>query len=182
MVTTREDYEVRGVSSGAGGRRLLPVAEIHLDELEAGRGTRSEVCWSRTEPCASCEGSGGAPGSIEMACPACEGTGERHVEAAAPVGERVLPVDVCATCGGRGRVLSEPCPACDGLGATSVEESAEVVVPAGVEDGTRLRVGEDGSRAALVRVFAAPPDRPLVRYLAVLGPLVALVCLWLLLR
>jgi hypothetical protein len=98
------------------------------------------------------------------------------------VGERVLPVDVCATCGGRGRVLSEPCPACDALGATSVEESAEVVVPAGVEDGTRLPVGEDGSRAALVRVFAAPPDRPLVRYLVVLGLLVALVCLWLLLR
>jgi DnaJ-class molecular chaperone len=91
-------------------------------------------------------------------------------------------VDVCAACGGRGRVVSEPCPACDGAGAATIDESAEVDVPAGVSDGTRLRVGADGSRTVLVRVFAAPPDPPFVRYVAAAGLLVALVCFWLLLR
>jgi molecular chaperone DnaJ len=163
-------------------RRRPPVAEVLLDELEAERGVRREVRWSRTVPCEACGGQGGAPGALEMACPACDGTGKRQVESSLAGGGGALPVDVCATCGGRGRVTSEPCPVCDGAGAATIDESAEVDVPAGVTDGTRLRVGEDGSRTALVRVFAAPPDRPLVRYVAAAGLLVALVCFWLLLR
>jgi molecular chaperone DnaJ len=163
-------------------RRRPPVAEVLLDELEAERGVRREVRWSRTVPCDACGGQGGAPGALEMACPACDGTGKRQVESSLAGGGGALPVDVCATCGGRGRVTSEPCPVCDGAGAATIDESAEIDVPAGVTDGTRLRVGEDGSRTALVRVFAAPPDRPLVRYVAAAGLLVALVCFWLLLR
>jgi molecular chaperone DnaJ len=163
-------------------RRRPPVAEVLLDELEAERGVRREVRWSHTVPCDACGGRGGAPGALEMACPACDGTGKRQVESSLAGGEGAPPIDVCAACGGRGRVVSEPCPACDGAGAATIDQSAEVDVPAGVTDGTRLRVGTGGSRTVLVRVFAAPPDRPLLRYVAAAGLLVALVCFWLLLR
>jgi molecular chaperone DnaJ len=162
-------------------RRSRPVAEVLVDEFEADRGVRRTVEWTRTQTCRACEGGGAAPGTMSMTCPACHGSGRRRVESSLAEGERLLQIEDCATCRGSGRLISDPCPACDGTGVSTVYESAEVRVPAGAADGERVPIGE-GSREVVVRVLAAPPDYPLVRYAAVLGLLVALVFLWLLLR
>jgi molecular chaperone DnaJ len=162
-------------------RRNRPVAEVLVDEFEAVRGVRRRISWTRTRPCPACEGAGAAPGAMAMACPACEGSGRRRVESSLSAGERLLRIEDCPTCRGRGRLVSEACPACDGAGTTTIEESAEVHVPPGAADGERLPVGE-GSSEVVVRVLSTPSDHALVRYVAVLGLLVALVFLWLLLR
>jgi molecular chaperone DnaJ len=157
------------------------VAELLVDEYEAERGVRRTVRWTRSEPCTACGGNGAAPGAISMTCPGCVGTGWRRVESALAAGERLLQIEECPTCNGRGTRASEPCPECDGAGVDTTRESAEVLVPAGVADGERLPVGR-GSKEVVVRVLAAPPDRPVVRYVALLGLVVALVFLWILLR
>jgi DnaJ domain/DnaJ central domain len=162
-------------------RRTPPVAEVLVDEFEAERGVRRRVRWTRSEPCQACGGDGAAPGAISMTCPACVGTGRRRLESELAAGERLLQIDECPTCSGRGSLASEPCPACDGDGVDISRESAEVVVPPGTVDGERLQLGDD-SKDVVVRVLAAPADRPLVRYVALLGLCVAVAFLWLLLR
>jgi hypothetical protein len=162
-------------------RRVAPVAEVLVDEYEAERGVRRKVRWTTSESCPSCDGTGAAPGALTMTCPACVGKGRRRVESSLADGERLLQIEDCPSCSGRGTLASEPCEGCDGTGEITSGESAEVVVPPETKDGARVPIGA-GSRDAVVRVLAAPPDRVLVRYVAVAGLLVALVFLWLLLR
>jgi molecular chaperone DnaJ len=163
-------------------RRKRPLAEVLVDEFEAERGVRRTVHWAWTEPCEACEGDGAAPGAMTMTCPACEGTRRRRVESSLSEGERLLQVDDCPTCGGRGRLVSDACPGCGGDGVMTIRESADVDVPAGAFDGERLAVQNGARGEVVVRVLDAPPDNAWVRYVAVLGLLVALVFLWILLR
>jgi len=163
-------------------RRARPVAEVLVDEHEARRGARRQVSWTRAEPCAACEGEGGAAGAQTMTCPGCNGTGRRRVEGSLDAGERLLQIEDCPMCAGRGVLISEPCPACLGSGVSTEDVVEEVEVPPGTSDGDRLAVGGGTREVVVARVLATPEDRPLVRYLAVAGLLVALVFLWILLR
>jgi len=153
-----------------------------VDEFEAQRGVRRRVRWVRRETCAACDGDGAAPGAMSMPCPGCAGTGRRRVDSSLADGERLIQIQDCPTCGGRGHLVSKPCPACNGQGVTVFDESDEVQIPAGASDGDRIPLQNGRAREVVVRVLAAPADSLLVRYVAVLGPLVALICLWLLLR
>jgi molecular chaperone DnaJ len=163
-------------------RRARPVGEIFVDEQEAQRGARRRVRWTRSEACRACGGGGGAPGAKTMTCPGCEGTGRRRVERALASGERLLQIENCTMCAGRGVLVSDPCPACLGSGIRGEEVSEEVEIPPGTADGDRFAVGGGTREVVVARVLDVPPDRPLVRYVAVLGLVVALVFLWLLLR
>jgi molecular chaperone DnaJ len=163
-------------------RRARPVAEILVDEHEARRGARRRVDWTRSEACAACDGDGAAPGATTIACPGCGGSGRRRVERSLDAGERLLQIEDCTMCAGRGALISDPCPACLGSGVSSESVSAEVEVPPGTADGDRLPVGEGTREVVVARLLEGPPDRAAVRYLAVLGLLVALVFLWILLR
>jgi molecular chaperone DnaJ len=163
-------------------RRAQPVAEVLVDEHEARRGVRRSVRWTRSEPCPDCEGEGAAPGATTITCPGCDGSGRRRVEGSLDAGERLLQIVDCPMCAGRGVLISDPCPACLGSGVSTETMNEEVEVPPGTADGDRLAVGEGTREVVVARLLAAPEDRPAIRYLAVLGLLVALVFLWILLR
>jgi molecular chaperone DnaJ len=163
-------------------RRTPPVAEVLVDEFEAKRGVRRKVRWTRSEPCGVCHGDGAAPEAISMTCPGCVGTGRRRIESSLDAGERLLQIQRCPTCSGHGTLASYPCNACYGSGQAEIKKSAEVIVPAGTSDGDRLRVGDRSRHVVVVRLLAGPSDYAVVRWVATLGLLVALVFLWLLLR
>jgi molecular chaperone DnaJ len=163
-------------------RRTPPVAEVLVDEFEAKRGVRRKVRWTRSETCGACGGDGAASGALSMTCPACVGNGRWRVESSLAAGERLLQIETCPTCSGRGTLPSESCGECRGSGLTETRRNAEVLVPPRAADGERLPVGEGSRETVVVRVLAAPSDSAVVRYVAVLGLLVALGFLWLLLR
>jgi chaperone protein DnaJ len=99
---------------------------------EAVRGMTTNVTYTRTEPCAKCDGKG--TGRTSVQCPACNGTGHppRNQSAA------------CPTCGGVGR-RPAPCDACRGRGVTEQRETINVKIPAGVDTGSRVRIAGKGN-------------------------------------
>jgi molecular chaperone DnaJ len=139
---------------GAGGRGRGPVGrgadlrtgiEISLEEAFAG--TRKNVRVASSLVCETCKGSG-AEGASQAAttCTTCNGAGKVRAQQGFFLIERT-----CATCGGTGRIIKNPCKVCGGQGRTQRERTLNVTVPAGVEDGTRIRLsgeGEAGLRGA----------------------------------
>ena len=109
-------------------------------------GGRITVRLPRHQPCGRCSGSGAAPGTRTETCPQCGGSGQVRTGFG---GFSML--DVCPQCGGRGKFFQRPCAACAGTGTTEQAADVEVKVPAGVEDGQKLRLagmGEPGAGGA----------------------------------
>jgi molecular chaperone DnaJ len=133
---------------GAGSRRRRPPRpgrgqdierEISIPFLEAVQGTTVEVVLPRQASCAACGGSGRRAAGGERACPDCGGTGRRTQR------RRGVQVSLtCGTCGGAGRIDSGSCPTCGGTGRAPAEERLKVRVPAGIEDGGRVRLPGKG--------------------------------------
>ena len=120
--------------------------DLELTFEEAAFGTTKTLTIPRHEQCEKCEGSGAEPGTSPTTCPACNGRGQVHHRQ----GFFTLS-STCPECGGSGEYISDPCSECGGSGQTKVENKVEVQIPAGVNDGTRLRLrqeGENGSRGA----------------------------------
>jgi len=115
--STRFLYDRFGYRGHVGSRAAAPrvLAEVEIDELEAGRGTRREVRFAAQDQCALCRGSGAVPGSEVRGCSACGGRGRLRVSAGLGNG-RWLHIEDCPECGGLGRVTPRPCPEC-GTGA-----------------------------------------------------------------
>ena len=162
-------------------RRAYPVAEVALDDGAAKRGARRKVAYTSTSTCDVCSGSGAAEGAHVSTCTTCNGTGSRRVDSMLD-GARLLQVERCPDCHGTGNTTSEPCPVCGGVGTLTEERTAEVEIPAGAKDGERIPIPSDPRAAVTVRVVDGPRDPWLVRYVAALGLLVALVLLYVLLR
>jgi len=120
--------------------------DLVLDFKEACFGTVTTIDAVRHEPCEACGGSGARAGTSARRCDTCGGYGQVEQRAG------FFSVrTVCPRCGGRGQVLDEPCPECSGSGRAARRVSIEVRVPAGIEDGVRLRVpgqGEVGDNGA----------------------------------
>ena len=97
-----------------------------------------------TERCATCNGTGARPGTSPSVCPRCEGRG---IESQ---GQGMFSItQPCSRCGGSGTVIESPCPTCNGTGATRGVKRLRVNIPAGVHDGSRIRLagkGEAGLR------------------------------------
>ena len=110
-----------------GGRRRAGAADVPL-----------------TERCATCNGTGARPGTTPTVCPRCEGRG---IESQ---GQGMFSItQPCSRCGGSGTVIESPCPTCNGTGATRGVKRLRVNIPAGVHDGSRIRLagkGEAGLR------------------------------------
>ncbi len=116
--------------------------EISLEEAFAGKTAQIRVPSSIS--CDVCSGSGAKPGTQPTTCGTCGGAGRVRASQGFFSVERA-----CPTCNGRGTIIKDPCGKCSGQGRVNQERSLEVNIPAGIEDGTRIRLtaeGEAGSR------------------------------------
>ncbi len=128
------------------GSDLRYDLEITLDE--AFSGTTREIGFSHLAQCETCKGSGAKPGSLIVACERCQGGGVMRTVRQTPLGQFVTQT-TCNMCNGEGSVIAQPCETCSGRGRHEVERKLTVKVPAGVDDGSRIRItgnGEAGIR------------------------------------
>jgi molecular chaperone DnaJ len=128
-------------SRGTGPRRGADVeAELHLSFEDAVRGVTTSVHVAGEARCQTCGGSGAAPGTSPVTCPTCHGRG------ALDDNQGLFSLSrICPQCGGRGTVVETPCPTCRGTGVTRRTREVKVRIPAGVEDGQRIRVKGRGA-------------------------------------
>ncbi|CAM3728885.1 molecular chaperone DnaJ [Alicyclobacillus pomorum] len=113
--------------------------ELEIEFEEAAFGVEKQIQIPRTETCSTCTGSGAKPGTKVEQCSVCKGTGEQQTVVNTPFG-RMVNRKVCSACRGRGVHISTPCPDCHGQGRRRVRRTVSVRVPAGVDNGTRLRI------------------------------------------
>ena len=119
------------------GSDLRYDLEITLEEAFSGKTAQLKVPTSVT--CDSCSGSGAKAGSKPKTCPTCAGQGRVRAQQGFFAIERT-----CPTCHGRGEKIDDPCPSCSGAGRVTRERNLSVNIPAGVEDGTRIRLAGEG--------------------------------------
>jgi molecular chaperone DnaJ len=128
----------RGPERGAALR-----VDLDLTLEEAVFGLEKEVKVPRTENCGTCGGNGAAPGTSPQSCVACAGTGQVQFAQSTPFG-RIVQSRACDRCRGKGKVIEKPCATCHGSGQVRRTRSIDVKIPAGVDNGTRLRVSGEG--------------------------------------
>ena len=110
---------------------------------EAAFGCEKEIEIKRTELCATCRGTGAKPGSEPVRCPNCNGTGQVRKVQRSLFGS-FINTTVCNRCQGEGQVISEPCPQCKGNAREKQKRRISVRIPAGIPDGTQIRLSGDG--------------------------------------
>jgi molecular chaperone DnaJ len=159
---------------GVGGRPARSrgadlAVEVEIELLEAARGAKREVPFPVAVTCATCAGSGAAPGTAPVACTTCGGAGRLQRVSRSAFGEFVR-TQTCPACRGAGRLIEEPCPTCGGEGRTVEERTLEVEIPPGIHDGQQIRIsgeghaGGGGGRAGDVYVqVRVKPDPRFVR-------------------
>ncbi|MCB1419915.1 MAG: molecular chaperone DnaJ, partial [Notoacmeibacter sp.] len=111
--------------------------EITLEEAYEGKTAQIRVPTSIS--CDECSGSGAKPGTQPETCATCGGAGRVRASQGFFSIERT-----CPTCQGRGQTIKEPCPKCSGAGRVTEDRSLSVNIPAGIEDGTRIRLAGEG--------------------------------------
>lgn len=138
--------EFMGGRRGAGGRRgsgrerggdIRYSMDITLSDAYAGKNAQIRVPTS--VGCEPCAGTGAKPGTQPTACTTCGGAGKVRASQGFFTIERT-----CPSCQGRGESIKDPCPSCQGAGRITKERTLSVNIPAGVEDGTRIRLAGEG--------------------------------------
>jgi molecular chaperone DnaJ len=124
----------------AGRDALIPI-ELELDESVFG--TTKDLTVDTAVLCSTCTGAGTAPGTHAATCGTCSGRGEVQSVQRGFLGQ-VVSSRTCPSCGGTGQVIPEPCPECAGDGRVRARRTISVKVPAGVEDGMRIRLTAQG--------------------------------------
>ncbi len=125
-----------GPSRGAGPQRGEDLeAELHLSFLDAVHGVETSVNLVSEAACSTCHGSGAKPGTSPTVCPRCNGRGvlddnQGFFSFSSP----------CPNCAGRGTIITDPCPTCHGRGVERRPRQVKVRIPAGVNDGQRIRL------------------------------------------
>lgn len=131
----------RGTQQRRSGRErgadLRYNMEITLNDAFSGKTAQIRVPTSVT--CETCSGSGAKAGTKPVACATCGGAGKVRASQGFFTIERT-----CPTCQGRGETIADPCSACSGAGRVVKERTLSVNIPAGVEDGTRIRLSGEG--------------------------------------
>lgn len=146
-----------GFGFSFGGTRAGPaqgsdvLARVTLTLEEAASDVTREVTFRAPAVCSRCNGNGSEPGVPLETCDRCAGQGSVRITRQTFLGT-TMSITACDKCGGRGRVVTTPCTDCDGAGSIVDDRTVNVEIPAGIEDGSRLRVtgrgaaGEAGGR------------------------------------
>lgn len=131
----------RGRSRAQRGEDLRYDLEIGFEDAVFGMSAEIQV--SRMETCERCGATGAEPGSGSTTCPTCQGRGQVLYQ------QSFLSVRrTCHTCGGSGQIIRNPCRQCHGQGYRQAVRKIKVNLPAGVDDGTRLRLAHEGQPGA----------------------------------
>ncbi len=133
-----------GGRGGGQGADLRYNKELSLEEAFSGK--KAEIRVPTSVACEACDGTGAEGAAAPVTCPTCGGAGRVRSQSGFFTVERT-----CPTCQGRGTVIKDPCKVCGGAGRVHKEKTLSVTIPAGVEDGTRIRLageGEAGLRGA----------------------------------
>ena len=117
--------------------------DLRLDFREAVFGGEKEIRISHLETCQVCSGSGAKPGTRPRSCSTCTGSGQVRRVTRTPFGS-FTQVSACPTCNGTGQMIEDKCETCSGVGAHQVTKKLKITIPAGVDNGTRLRVSAEG--------------------------------------
>jgi molecular chaperone DnaJ len=145
-----------GAAGGARGRQggVRPRAqrgrdletEVSLNFEQAVSGAQVPLAVPTSQPCPTCNGTGAKPGTTPKVCPVCEGRGlEAQSQGIFSISQP------CSNCQGTGTIIDDPCPTCQGSGAQRSVRRLRVNIPAGVRDGSRIRLpgkGEAGPRGS----------------------------------
>jgi molecular chaperone DnaJ len=137
--------DIFGGQRGAGGGRsnvyrgsdLRYAMEVTLEQ--AASGYTSEIRVPSWEECEACRGSGAKPGTKPKVCQSCGGQGAVRVQ------QGFFSIQqTCPTCRGSGKVIPDPCTSCEGVGRVKKHKTLEVKIPAGIDDGMRIRSAGNG--------------------------------------
>src|SRR5665647_2796714 len=138
-----------GRRSGRGPRRGGDIeGEVAIPFADAAAGVTVGVQMVSEDACDACRGTGAKAGTVPQVCPTCQGSG---MQASQSGGFAVS--EPCRQCRGRGLIIETPCPVCSGTGRARSTRTMQVRIPAGVDDGQRIRikgkggVGENGGAA-----------------------------------
>jgi molecular chaperone DnaJ len=135
-----EDFFGFGRRTKGGGQRGSDLRyDLNLTFMEAAFGTSKEVEIAKMDSCHKCQGSGSEPGTSPQTCHACHGTGQMSRS------QGFFTVrTTCPHCRGEGKTISHPCSDCRGNGQIRVNKKVSVKIPAGVDNGSRLRLTNEG--------------------------------------
>jgi molecular chaperone DnaJ len=129
-----------GRSSGAGAD-IAAAVEINLEDVLTAQ--RREISFEAVSVCEHCRGNGAEPGTPIETCDRCGGTGQLR-EVSRSIFGQVVRAMPCDRCGGDGRIPETPCENCGGAGRVTETRTWEVDIPAGIEDGQRVRIAGAG--------------------------------------
>jgi len=147
----RDQGGVRGGPPRAARGRDLET-EVSLSFEQAVNGAQVPLAVPTSQPCPTCNGSGAKPGTVPKVCPVCNGRGlESQSQGIFSMSQP------CSNCHGSGTVIEDPCPTCNGSGAQRSVRRMKVNIPAGVRDGSRIRLAGKGEIGA-ARPGAEPGD------------------------
>ena len=154
--------------SGGGRQRQQRGNDLRTDVSisleEAFTGVERKIKLNRNAACGTCDGSGAKPGTSAKNCGTCKGHGKVRAQQGFFMVERP-----CPTCHGAGQTLDDPCSDCSGRGQVAESKTLSVSVPAGVEDGTRIRLsgeGDGGGKGAIagdLYVFVGVQPHPVLQ-------------------
>jgi molecular chaperone DnaJ len=113
--------------------------DLQISFMDAALGATTELTLPKYVLCASCEGSGCAPGTAPLVCSRCQGRGQVMQSSGF-----FSISSTCPQCRGQGSMITHPCPECAGLKKVKVTKTVQLKIPAGVETGSRLRLRSEG--------------------------------------
>jgi molecular chaperone DnaJ len=124
--------------------------EVELTLEEAAFGVEKEITFTAQGTCEACEGAGTTDASSVKTCPECGGRGQVRTVRRTMLGQ-FIQAGICPRCSGTGQIIEKPCPECRGAGRRPAERTVTVQVPAGIDEGQRIRGAGHGGPGSEVR-------------------------------